>query len=65
MAERSPTAGGADEFLRFLSDELIPWVEGQYRTASFRVLVGHSLGGLSKEIGGSIQGLNILSTDST
>jgi len=46
VAERSPTAGGADEFLRFLSDELIPWVEGQYRTASFRVLVGHSLGGL-------------------
>ena len=65
MAERRPTAGGADEFLRFLSDELIPWVEGQYRTASFRVLVGHSLGGLSKEIGGCIQGLNILSTDST
>jgi predicted alpha/beta superfamily hydrolase len=46
MAKRRPTAGGADEFLRFLSDELIPWVEGQYRTASFRVLVGHSLGGL-------------------
>ncbi len=45
-AEQNPTAGGADEFLRFLSDELIPWVEGQYRTAPFRVVVGHSLGGL-------------------
>jgi predicted alpha/beta superfamily hydrolase len=46
LAERRPTAGGADDFLRFLSDELIPWIEGQYRTAPFRVLVGHSLGGL-------------------
>jgi len=46
VATRTPTAGGADEFLRFLNDELIPWVEGQYRTAPFRVVVGHSLGGL-------------------
>jgi len=45
-AEQAPTAGGADDFLRFLSDELIPWVDGRYRTASFRVLVGHSFGGL-------------------
>ena len=46
LAEQRPTAGGADAFLRFLSDELIPWVEGEYRTAPFRVLVGHSRGGL-------------------
>jgi predicted alpha/beta superfamily hydrolase len=39
-------AGGADRFLRFLADELAPWVEGRYRTAPMRVLVGHSLGGL-------------------
>jgi predicted alpha/beta superfamily hydrolase len=39
-------AGGADEFLQFLTDELIPLVERTYRTAPFRVLVGHSLGGL-------------------
>lgn len=41
-----PTAGGADTFLRFLTEELAPWVEGRYRTADFRVLVGHSFGGL-------------------
>jgi predicted alpha/beta superfamily hydrolase len=46
LARQRSTAGGADDFLRFMSDELIPWVEGQYRTAPFRVLVGHSLGGL-------------------
>jgi len=45
-AERAPTAGGADNFLRFLGDELIPWVDGRYRTAPYRVLVGHSFGGL-------------------
>ena len=41
-----PTAGGADDFLRFLADEVVPLVEARYRTAPFRVLVGHSFGGL-------------------
>jgi predicted alpha/beta superfamily hydrolase len=40
------SAGGADRFLRFLVDELAPWVDRKYRTAPMRVLVGHSLGGL-------------------
>lgn len=39
-------AGGADKFLAFVSDELIPWIDRSYRTAPMRVLVGHSLGGL-------------------
>jgi hypothetical protein len=39
-------SGGADAFLGFLADELIPWVNQGYRTAPMRVLVGHSLGGL-------------------
>ena len=46
VSETLPTAGGADKFLRFLTEELIPKVDGQYRTAPFRVLFGHSLGGL-------------------
>lgn len=41
-----PTAGGADRFLRFLSEELAPHIEATYRTQPYRVLVGHSLGGL-------------------
>lgn len=44
--EGMPTAGGADRFLRFLAEELVPDVEARYRTAPFRVLFGHSLGGL-------------------
>ena len=44
--ERSPTHGGADNFLRYLDEELVPWVDENYRTLPHRVLVGHSLGGL-------------------
>lgn len=44
--EAFPTAGGADPFLRFLRDELAPWVEARYAVAPFRVLIGHSFGGL-------------------
>jgi predicted alpha/beta superfamily hydrolase len=42
----SPGNGGADAFLSFLANELIPFVERTYRTRPFRVLVGHSFGGL-------------------
>lgn len=45
-ADRFPTAGGGSNFLKFLTDELQPWVESHYRTQPFRVLVGHSFGGL-------------------
>jgi predicted alpha/beta superfamily hydrolase len=38
--------GGAEPFRRFLVDELMPWLKTNYRAADFRVLVGHSLGGL-------------------
>ena len=41
-----PTHGGADNFLRFLRDELKPWVDQHYRTRPHSILVGHSLGGL-------------------
>lgn len=44
--ERFPTAGGADTFLSFLADELVPYIETNYRTAPYRILVGHSFGGL-------------------
>jgi predicted alpha/beta superfamily hydrolase len=38
--------GGATNFLRFVTDELIPHIDGKYRTdATRRVLSGHSLGG--------------------
>ena len=37
---------GANDFLRFLTDELIPWVDERYRTRQHTILVGHSQGGL-------------------
>jgi uncharacterized protein len=40
------TSGGADAFLGFVEKELIPFVEQRYRSAPFRILAGHSFGGL-------------------
>jgi len=40
------TSGGADNFLVFLKNELIPHIDQTYRTRPYRLLVGWSLGGL-------------------
>lgn len=42
----SPFTGGADRFLRFLREELVPRIERDYRTRRPRLLVGHSLGAI-------------------
>ncbi len=44
--EQYKGAGGADEFHRFIATELVPWVDGKFRTTKDRVLIGHSFGGL-------------------
>ena len=41
-----PTSGGAPKFQRFLTEELIPYVDSKFRTADSRTLAGWSLGGL-------------------
>ncbi|HEY9500826.1 MAG TPA: alpha/beta hydrolase-fold protein, partial [Pyrinomonadaceae bacterium] len=41
-----PTAGGADNFLKFFETELIPQIEKDYRVQPYRILAGHSFGGL-------------------
>jgi uncharacterized protein len=41
-----PTAGGADNFLKFIETELIPQIESKYRTHPYRIFAGHSFGGL-------------------
>lgn len=38
--------GGADKFLAYLGDELVPYLDKNYPTQPHRVLIGHSLGGL-------------------
>ena len=41
-----PQSGGAPKFLDFLEDELITFVESNFRTHPYRLLEGHSFGGL-------------------
>jgi predicted alpha/beta superfamily hydrolase len=41
-----PTSGGADKFLDFIQTELAPEIEKRYPTQPYRILTGHSLGGL-------------------
>lgn len=40
------TTGGAKKFQSFLKTEVIPYVERNFRVAPYRILEGHSLGGL-------------------
>ena len=39
-------SGGADNFFDFIEQELIPYVNKNYRTNSFKILSGHSFGRL-------------------
>ena len=41
------TSGGMPTFLQFVQKELIPHIDSAYRTAPYRVFVGHSLGGIT------------------
>lgn len=43
--EKKANTGGADKFMSFITDELMPQVNKDYRTNPFEILVGHSLGG--------------------
>ncbi|MEM7514841.1 MAG: alpha/beta hydrolase-fold protein [Bacteroidota bacterium] len=40
------SSGGASNFTSFLQQELIPHIDSSYRTMNFRILAGHSFGGL-------------------
>ncbi len=42
----TPVTGGADAFLRFVADELVPYIDRTYRTRPLRLIAGHSVGGL-------------------
>ena len=44
--EDIPTSGGADNFLNFLKKELAPFIDKNYRTEPFRIIIGTSMGGL-------------------
>jgi predicted alpha/beta superfamily hydrolase/uncharacterized protein YozE (UPF0346 family) len=38
--------GGANNFIKFIEKELIPFMENKYPVTNFRTLIGHSYGGL-------------------
>ena len=41
-----PHMGKSDEFINFLKEDLIPFIDSRYRTAPFRILYGQSNSGL-------------------
>lgn len=41
------TSGGSEKFVEFIEKELIPYVDATYPTLSFKILMGHSLSGLT------------------
>ena len=40
------TSGGAENFIKFIREELFPFVEKDHKKTPYRVIVGHSLAGL-------------------
>ncbi|GAA3621796.1 alpha/beta hydrolase-fold protein [Flavivirga jejuensis] len=44
---RPNTSGGGENFMDFLENELIPYINSKYPTSQHRTLIGHSLGGLT------------------
>lgn len=44
--EFQKASGGGPAFRDFIADELVPYIDGAYRTNGDRVYVGHSFGGL-------------------
>jgi len=43
----SKTTGGGENFAAFLEKELIPYIDSKYQTQPFKLLIGHSFGGLT------------------
>jgi len=39
--------GGGEKFVNYIQQELIPHIDSLYQTSPYRVLIGHSLGGLA------------------
>lgn len=43
----SKTSGGGENFIAFIEKELMPHIEKKYPVASYKMLIGHSFGGLA------------------
>jgi uncharacterized protein len=42
----SKTSGGGEKFISFIEKELMPYIDSHYPTAPYKILIGHSFGGL-------------------
>ncbi len=42
----SKTSGGGEKFISFIEKELMPYIDSHYPTAPYKMLIGHSFGGL-------------------
>ncbi len=40
-------SGGNETFISFIQQELFPWIENNYRTEDYKILIGHSYGGIT------------------
>ena len=40
-------SGGGEKFISFIEKELMPYIDSLYPTAPYRILIGHSFGGLT------------------
>ena len=41
------TSGGGENFIAFMEKELMPYIEAKYPAAPYKILIGHSFGGLA------------------
>ena len=44
---KGANSGGGENFMSFIKNELFPDIESKYSTAPYRILIGHSVGGLT------------------
>ncbi len=40
-------SGGGEQFLQFIQDELIPYIDQHYKTQPYKIFAGHSFGGIA------------------
>ncbi len=45
-SKSAPTGGGADNFVKFFREELVPYIDKNFKTEPYKVLIGHSYGGV-------------------
>ncbi len=43
----SKTSGGGEQFIAFIEKELMPYIDAHYPTEPYKMLIGHSFGGLT------------------